>query len=73
MTSRLCRNTTSAISSNSDRVMVPPVGLVGKFNTSALLRGVTAFSTASAVSANPFSAEQDTGTAMPWANVTLGE
>ena len=34
------RKTTSAILSNSVRIIVPPVGLVGKFKIKTLLRGV---------------------------------
>jgi hypothetical protein len=73
ITNRLCRKTTSAILSNSVRIIVPPVGLVGKFKIKTLLRGVMTRSIASPVTAKPFSALQETGTATPCVMVILGE
>ena len=52
--------------------MVPPVGLVGKFNTSALLLGVTAFSMAAAVTEKAFSGRQETATGTPPARAMPG-
>ena len=63
----------SAIFSSSVRVIVPPVGLVGKFSTRTLLRGVMACAIALARTAKPSSARHDTGTATPCVRVMLGE
>ena len=58
---------------SSSRVIVPPVGLVGKFRTNTLLRSVIAASMAGAVTLNFSSARQATGTATPWASAMEGE
>ena len=62
----------SAIFTSPSRVIVPPVGLVGKFKTSALLFDVMARAIASAVTANPSLARHGTGTGTPCASEIPG-
>ena len=50
---------------SANDVIVPPVGLVGKFSTKTLLLGVSAFSMAAAVTEKASSARQATATGLP--------
>ena len=63
---------TSARASRSSRPMMPPVGLLGKGSTRALVRGVMAARSSSAVSRNSFSALVSTSTGTPWHMETSG-